>query len=939
MKIPGNKRRALFQLLMVFGAFALMVLTSYFFIRNILWKRLMESSERALSTVEGQTRSVLISADSSLFNSYHTIRDMIASGADQEELLRYLWATTDWMQKQEGEVLMYGIYGYIRGQFMDGIRMNPGADYIPQQRPWYQVAVRNPGVTAWTMPYIDVRTGETIISAVRNIDNTEGTIQGVLSMDINISRLNDYIAGMSLSEGGYGILLSQNMIVVAHPDPECRGRAIEDIWEGGDYQELSRLLRNGQTVSGMELAARDGRKSIVFFSRLFNGWYVGLVAPYGSFVHDLSIAALILSALGIILAVLLSLLLLRLEAARIRSDEESRAKTSFLAQMSHEIRTPMNAIIGMSELALREGALPQKDEYVLEIRQAGHNLLSIINDILDFSKVESGKLEIVNAEFSLASVLGDCTSIIRTRLGERDLHLITCFDSSLPAKLLGDEARLRQVMLNLLSNAVKYTPKGTITFSVSGEALPDKRVNLIIKVADTGIGIKPEDMPKLFGEFNRFDSVRNRNVEGTGLGLVISRNLCRLMGGDITVESEYGKGSVFTALIPQAVIDASPFKIEEHAQASIAFNFRFVTRDARILVVDDLPTNLTVVTGLLAPYQMVIDTALSGEESIRLVKENHYDLVFMDHMMPGMDGIEATAQIRAWEAGQTPPQAASETPRQVPIIALTANAISGMREMFLTQGFNGFLSKPIEIAKLDAIIAEWIPREKQIKTEPLETENTEKDGGVSFPEIAGVDTAAGIAATGGTVSGYRKVLSMFRKDAEERLAFLKNFNAAAGLEDTGKNLSMFVTQVHALKGASATLGAAEVSAEAARLEAAGKAKDAAAIREALPGFIERLAALVKGIETTLTDGIENGKGIIENGKPENLNFQLSIFNSLAVALEARDFENIDRLLAQLEQEKFDAETAEKVEAVSDAVLMAEYEKALEIVKKLTKKEK
>jgi signal transduction histidine kinase/FixJ family two-component response regulator/HPt (histidine-containing phosphotransfer) domain-containing protein len=532
-----------------------------------------------------------------------------------------------------------------------------------------------------------------------------------------------------------------------------------------------------------------------------------------------------------------------------QADAASEAKSSFIASTSHEIRTPMNAVLGMSELALRETNVAQKDEYVREIKQAGHNLLSIINDILDFSKIESGKLDIVDHEYALSSLLGDCTSIIRPRLGEKGLRFVTDFDHDLPNRLWGDEARVRQVTLNLLSNAAKYTPRGTVTFGVSGQKLPDERIDLFIRVSDTGIGIKPEDLPKLFGEFNRFDGAKNRGIEGTGLGLVISRNLCLLMGGDITVESEYGTGSTFTVHIPQTVIDPSPFSIEERRHSDILFAARFAAPDARVLVVDDLSTNLTVASGLITPYQIEIDTALSGEEALRLMKDEQYDIVLMDHMMPGMDGIETAARIRALEG---------EKYKNTPIVALTANAVSGMKEMFLREGFNDYLSKPVDVIKLDEILTRWIPEEKQQKRAaapdkpPAETP-AETPAAAGITAIPGVDAAKGILFTGGTEEGYREVLEVFGQDAEERVVSLRDFlDAPVSAEKlSAERLSAFTTQIHALKGALAIVGAAEASAEAARLEAAGKGGDSDAVRQGLPPFIERLSALTKAIKEAL----------------------------------------------------------------------------------------
>jgi signal transduction histidine kinase/ActR/RegA family two-component response regulator len=391
--------------------------------------------------------------------------------------------------------------------------------------------------------------------------------------------------------------------------------------------------------------------------------------------------------------------------------EASRAKSAFLAKMSHEIRTPMNVIIGLSEvLSLCE--LPADVlENVCHIKQAGNGLLSIINDILDFSKIEAGKMDIVDTDYTFRSLIQDVENIIRFRIAEKPLAFVTNIDADLPGKLRGDMIRIRQILLNLLSNAVKYTPEGSVTFAVSGSRREDGKILLSFEVADTGVGLRQEDMGKLFDSFSQLNPQRNQGIEGTGLGLAISRNLCHIMGGEIIVRSEYGKGSVFTAVIPQTVLDERPFSQQaEGSEGSEAVrrggkrNIAFTAPKANVLAVDDSKVNLSVLRNLLLPYKLNLDLCLSGEKAVALAKQNSYDLIFMDHMMPGMDGVETTAAIRGQEGGKT-----------VPIVALTANAISGMREMFLENGFSDYLSKPIDIAKLDEIVAAWINEDLKVK--------------------------------------------------------------------------------------------------------------------------------------------------------------------------------------------------------------------------------
>ncbi|MDR1100655.1 MAG: response regulator [Treponema sp.] len=1064
------------QVFFVFAAFLVMVLAGYFFVSGILRNRILTNAGDNLFSAEANIRAAFAESEISLNTSFPVVLGMIQRNAPQEEILDYLKATTAWMRQNRGGLMEFlGIYGYIRGEFMNGLDYRPDEDFIPQTRPWYQTAVRaGGGSVAYTAPYRDTLYGETVISAVKNIVDQEGNYHGILVIDMTMEWINEYIRTLRLGNGGYGMIVNQNMVIMTHPDENAQGKQLQEL--GGPFGDISRRLRLGEEISALRYDSAGEGRVIAFFRRMFNGWYVGLITPTSAYYRELRSAAYILSALGFVLMCALSYLLLRMSVAKMRADENSLSKSSFLAKMSHEIRTPMNAIIGMSELILREKLDPGARNYADNIRQAGSNLLAIINDILDFSKIESGKLDIINAEYHFASIINDVITISKMRFNEKPIHFITRIDGSLPAVLVGDEVRVRQVLLNLLTNAVKYTNEGSITFSIRRGEDPDEtaksggeapRIFLAFEIADTGIGIKKEDMEKLFGDFTQFDQKQNRGVEGTGLGLVISRNLCSLMGGNISVKSDYGRGSVFTALIPQLVRNPGPFATVEHpetktsliyddrplyaeslaytieslgvsciyahtgddvrkslnsarfiftsparleevreilrnrsralgAEASLAGKpgaaaepeagvpeagipalilfaenrqagqpdvqtiftplqpgaaanilngqqrdkgfheaenpgVRFIAPGVRVLVVDDIVINLDVAQGLLSPYRMTIDQAAGGLEAVRMVREKRYDLILMDHMMPDMDGVEAVAVIRKWEEEQRikkslefPKETPGNPPGGIPIIALTANAISGMKEMFLEKGFSDYLSKPIEIAKLDEMLARWIPPEKRIKTgAAVKRETFSGDSALSIP---GVDVKRGINMTGGTEAGYRKVLAQFYKDAADRLSVFTAFSGETGDgPERAEKTTNLTIQVHALKSAAGTIGAAEVSAEAAALEAAGKAGDIKTISETLPGFCKDLTELIREIGKALEKGKEKKEAPPGGGRR-----MADTLSALRAMLETKNMKETDRLLAELEAAA-DAETAEQITNISDKVLMGEYQKAIDLI--------
>ena len=507
-----------------------------------------------------------------------------------------------------------------------------------------------------------------------------------------------------------------------------------------------------------------------------------------------------------------------LREAKKEADRANHAKSEFLANMSHEIRTPLNAVLGMNEMILRESAdgSPIRS-YAWNVKSASETLLSLINDILDFSKIESGKMELVEAEYSLSSVLNDIFNMMRFKAEKKGLDFRIEVDETVPDALYGDEVRVRQVIVNILNNAVKYTETGSVTFRVGWKQLPGGSALMQFSSIDTGIGIRKEDMGKLFSQFERLDLQKNRNIEGTGLGLSITTNLVRIMNGELKVESEYGKGSDFTILLPQKMehyeaIGDFRARVENFAKQQNLHQESFVAPHAKILVVDDSDMNLYVVESLLKKTKVQITRAMSGQECLDKIGRHHYDIIFLDHMMPGMDGIETLERAKAMGEME------ESLCKDVPVIALTANAISGVREMFLKKGFTDYLAKPVDSKALERMLLKYLPPEKVLEAkeeaagatpkpepEPVVKEETES---------VFIDTGTGLQYSGGSEEMYRKFLSMFcqRKEAVQK-QLQKDFDS--------ENWEDYTTHVHALKSTSLSMGGKILSEEAKALEMAG----------------------------------------------------------------------------------------------------------------------
>ena len=521
------------------------------------------------------------------------------------------------------------------------------------------------------------------------------------------------------------------------------------------------------------------------------------------------------------------------KAAMQQARRANSAKSEFLANMSHEIRTPINAVLGMNEMIIRESTSDRITTYARNVESAGKNLLSIINDILDFSKIEAGKMEIAEGDYKLSSVLNDVTNMIVFKARQKDLEFTVKVDEELPDALYGDEVRVRQVVTNVLNNAVKYTHEGNVSLSVSGVKTygedGTETINLVFKISDTGIGIKEEDLPKLFKKFERIDLVQNNTVEGTGLGLSITHNLLRLMNGRIEVESEYGKGSTFIIYLPQRVVSEEPIgnfhdKFDRYVHTMRAYQESFKAPEAHLLVVDDTDMNLTVIEGLLSKTELQLDTASGGREALALTREKVYDLILMDQRMPIMDGTQTMKAIRDQPEGMN---------RQTPIICLTADAVSGARNKYLAEGFTDYLSKPVEGPSLEAALIKYLPSEKIILQEESEIYQSEKHEKTELEEfyshVEGLSYSEAIKNCA-TEAILTKTLQQFWNSINNNLRDIESF----WRNDDIKN---YTIKVHALKSSARLIGAMELSKQAAYLEECGNNNDTASIADFTPDLL------------------------------------------------------------------------------------------------------
>ncbi len=602
------------------------------------------------------------------------------------------------------------------------------------------------------------------------------------------------------------------------------------------------------------------------------------------------------------------------DAARHEALAANEAKGKFLARMSHEIRTPINAVLGMDEMILRESGEPHIKEYAMDIYTAGQTLLSLINDILDFSKIDSGKMEIVPVEYDISSLIHDLTNMASQRIKDKNVRLKVEVAHDIPSRLYGDDVRVRQVLTNILTNAVKYTHEGYVWLRVGSRRTEDTAV-LTFEVEDTGIGIKEEDLPKLSAEFERIEEDRNHNIEGTGLGMNITIQLLSLMGCRLQVDSIYGKGSKFYFELEQKIVDPTPIGDFESRVRQMTENYNYSTKfyapDAKILVVDDNAVNRKVLKSLLKETQIQVTDAGGGAECLELVQKNHYDLIFLDHMMPEMDGVETLHHMKELSGGPC---------QNTPIVVLTANAVSGAKEKYLSEGFDDFLSKPVVPEKLENMIKRMLPEDllkeaadggsgtKQVRA-GTKKESAPENLPEELLQIDGLDWQyAWMHLPDMELLEY--TVKEFYAQIDSAADKLERFYGQIAEPD---QLDQYRIQVHAMKGLAATVGIMPLSGLAKVLEYAARDGKIDVVTSVTPIFLEEWRSYRQKLQGVF--GIEDTAG----KEVTDYSVLQALVEMLRFSMKEMDIDQADRLAGQLLEYKYPDKIAQNIRQLAEAV--------------------
>ena len=892
---------------LVFAAFTLLVVSGCIITYRTLSNKLLEHANETINDLQDLLSSEMTEPEIALHFFADTIEGMIERGEAIDDIKAYMVECSTSGFKKKIHLESYkSVFGFfdVYDEFYDGVEFNFPDGFAFRERPWYTNALEGGREVVLSKVYMDARMSILTMFYSRSMFDSKGNFLGVLAISVPIQAFQKIITSGHFTPGSYGYIMDEDLVLLVHPNENSIGMRITDL--NPNFLPLVHFFEENQDISMLEITDYRGTNSLLFCRKIHNNWYMSFMIPIAEYYHDLYKMIIIISLLGVFMASMLSILLVRIDTAKRKSEMENQQKSSFLAVMSHEIRTPMNAIMGITESQLQDDDKSLSagvKEAFDRIYYSGSLLLQIINDLLDISKIEAGKLEIINDRYEVASLINEVVHINKIRFDSKPIEFKLNIDENIPASLIGDEIRIKQILNNLLSNAFKYTWKGEVKLSITsqsgkaGKAVksgqfgkigqfniagqtgstaqtggPLSDVTLVFTVSDTGQGISAQDLKNLYTEYARFNAKANRSTVGTGLGLNITKALVEMMHGDISVESEFGIGSTFTVRLPQkingssAVLGKATVDNLQKLRFSRAsqINKQPINREqmpyGSVLIVDDVEMNLFVAKLLMKPYGLKIDTASSGYEAIDRIKNgNVYDVIFMDHMMPKMDGIEAINIIRS--SGYTHP-----------VIALTANAVAGQADIFFNNGFDDFISKPIDIRILNAALNKHIrDRRKEVdiqtndpqagnsQNQALQTEASKEDlmqqssdskpadqrsADQKLTEIPGLDFESGLEVFEGEIDDYISALHSFVKNTPEIMDKLRSFNNAA-------NMPEYAVNVHGLKSISAWICAEDIRREAAELEALAKAGNADAVAARNGKFLDETEAFMKLLQSML----------------------------------------------------------------------------------------
>lgn len=667
----------LWPVITVLAALILILTAGFYYSNQAIREQVRQVGEGTMNTIEAKVTASLKMAEYQFDVIYEEFERMVHSGTDRDSILAFMLTVRDKYDRENSRMPEFmSTYGFFDHELIFDDEWDPGEDYIVGERPWYAGAIHDRGRTHFSEPYIDAQTQKMCISFSRRLEDLNGDFYGVFAMDLEISRITDYIEALRLDNHGYGVFISDNLLIKSHRDKHLINVALRDA--GGGYARLADLMEEGQPISVERFTDADGTDSIAFFRTIFSGWHIGVIVPGNIYYNQIYHLMTITGILVLILIAALFFILNGIVRDKIRSDDESRIKSRFVEQISHEMRTPLNTIVTMSEIAKK--AESNKLTYCLDrISAASNHLLGVVTEVLDMSKIEAGEVELNISDFVVAEMLNRPVTIFSYDMAQKHQELSIHIGEKVPEAIVSDRQLLTQVLVNLLSNAYRYTPSGGwIGISVESAGHKGDEHTLRFSVADNGIGIADERKSELF------------EYSSTGLGLSVSQHIVKRLGGEIWVESKPGEGTRFIFDIKVKAGKAVWGDIHRNPDDEKVKDTLKITKfpGKHILLVEDKEIFRNIVTDLIIDTEVLIDYAEDGREAVAkfAAAPDKYDLIFMDIMMPEMDGYKATAKIREMDAVQA---------RNVPIIAMTANVFKEDAEHCINAGMNGHIGKPV----------------------------------------------------------------------------------------------------------------------------------------------------------------------------------------------------------------------------------------------------